>query len=216
MNSRLRWRSLTRAWTLPVSRSMPANRLSVPWRLMIPGEGRMNAGLGRQIRRCRRRRRDNFIHQRSGWLLDFRDNWGGGGGGISLVVPIPFWQRAWTCRPTRDRQPLRNFPDVAMVSQQFIGLCRWPARTGLFKALALRRRFGLPSRPWSTSKPPSNGQAQLGFVNPPIYVIAGSNYTSRFPILPPAITPLPPARTSFMPSLATTLHGVGKPQSAAI
>jgi len=26
-------RSLTRAWTLPVSRSIPANRLSVPWRL---------------------------------------------------------------------------------------------------------------------------------------------------------------------------------------
>src|SRR6266545_2247557 len=33
MNSRLRWRSLTRAWTLPVSRSIPANRLSVPWRM---------------------------------------------------------------------------------------------------------------------------------------------------------------------------------------
>src|SRR4029077_2035373 len=30
MNSRLRWRSLTRAWTLPVSRSILANRLSVP------------------------------------------------------------------------------------------------------------------------------------------------------------------------------------------
>jgi|ERR1700741_2387501 hypothetical protein len=27
------WRSLTRVWTLPVSRSIPANRLSVPWRL---------------------------------------------------------------------------------------------------------------------------------------------------------------------------------------
>lgn len=33
MNSRLRWRSLTRAWTFPVSRSIPANKLSVPWRL---------------------------------------------------------------------------------------------------------------------------------------------------------------------------------------
>src|SRR5215204_1518492 len=33
MNSRLRWRSLTRAWTLPVSRSMPASKLTVPWRL---------------------------------------------------------------------------------------------------------------------------------------------------------------------------------------
>jgi hypothetical protein len=30
MNARLRWRSLTGAWTFPVSRSMPANILSVP------------------------------------------------------------------------------------------------------------------------------------------------------------------------------------------
>ena len=33
MNSRLRWRSLTRASTFPVSRSIPASRLRVPWRL---------------------------------------------------------------------------------------------------------------------------------------------------------------------------------------
>ena len=33
MNSRLRWRSLTRAWTLPVTRSMPASKLTVPLRL---------------------------------------------------------------------------------------------------------------------------------------------------------------------------------------
>ena len=33
MNSRLRWRSLTRAWTWPVSRSMPASKLTVPRRL---------------------------------------------------------------------------------------------------------------------------------------------------------------------------------------
>src|SRR5271165_2391173 len=48
MNSRLRWRSLTRAWTWPVSRSMPASKLTVPWRLYsgsrakvacLPGSG---------------------------------------------------------------------------------------------------------------------------------------------------------------------------------
>ncbi len=32
MNSRLRWRSLASAWTFPVTRSMPANKLTVPWR----------------------------------------------------------------------------------------------------------------------------------------------------------------------------------------
>jgi hypothetical protein len=32
MNSRLRWRSLTRGWAFPVRRSMPANRLTVPRR----------------------------------------------------------------------------------------------------------------------------------------------------------------------------------------
>ncbi len=48
MNSRLRWRSLTTAWTLPVSRSIPANRLSVPWRLysMIARKGGLDASLG--------------------------------------------------------------------------------------------------------------------------------------------------------------------------
>ena len=30
MNSRLRWRSLTSAWTLPVTRLMPASKLIVP------------------------------------------------------------------------------------------------------------------------------------------------------------------------------------------
>ena len=33
MISRLRWRSLNERVDLPVSRSIPANRLSVPWRL---------------------------------------------------------------------------------------------------------------------------------------------------------------------------------------
>src|SRR5260221_14338953 len=63
MNSRLRWRSLTKAWTLPVTRSIPASKLAVPWRLYsnsrvkvgcTPGSGgksggvvsnRLNAGL---------------------------------------------------------------------------------------------------------------------------------------------------------------------------
>src|SRR6266481_940642 len=35
MNSRLRWRSLTKAWTLPVSTAILAKRLSVPWRLAV-------------------------------------------------------------------------------------------------------------------------------------------------------------------------------------
>ena len=51
-DSRLRWRSLTRAWTWPVSRSMPASRLdrAVALVLVVAPEGRMPAGLGRQVR----------------------------------------------------------------------------------------------------------------------------------------------------------------------
>ena len=33
MNSRLRCRAATRPWTWPLSKSMPASRLNVPWRL---------------------------------------------------------------------------------------------------------------------------------------------------------------------------------------
>src|SRR5882757_261902 len=63
MNSRLRWRSLTRACTLPVSRSIPANRLSVPWPfvLIVTREGRVDAGFGRQIRRSRRNGLDSRL-----------------------------------------------------------------------------------------------------------------------------------------------------------
>ena len=47
MNSRLRWRSLTRAWVWPVSRSMPASKLAVPWRL--------DRGRARRLHVCRAR-----------------------------------------------------------------------------------------------------------------------------------------------------------------
>src|SRR5271165_87572 len=52
MNSRLRWRSLTRAWTWPVSRSMPGQQAdrAVALVLVVAREGRMSAGLGRQVR----------------------------------------------------------------------------------------------------------------------------------------------------------------------
>src|SRR5271165_4279616 len=52
MNSRLRWRSLTRAWTWPVSRSMPGQQAdrAVALVLVVAREGRLSAGLGRQVR----------------------------------------------------------------------------------------------------------------------------------------------------------------------
>ena len=49
MNSRLRWRSLTRAWTYAGQQAQGAMALV----LVITGEGRVDAGLGRQIRRRR-------------------------------------------------------------------------------------------------------------------------------------------------------------------
>src|SRR3954447_24812651 len=69
MNSRLRWRSLTRAWTLPVTRSIPASRLTVPCRLysMLAGKGRVHAGLRRQIGGGRSDRVN-------AWLLVVRDD----------------------------------------------------------------------------------------------------------------------------------------------
>jgi hypothetical protein len=52
MNSRLRWRSLTRAWTLPVSRSMPSQQAdgAVALVFMIAGDSRVNGGRRRQVR----------------------------------------------------------------------------------------------------------------------------------------------------------------------
>jgi hypothetical protein len=59
MNSRLRWRSLASAWTLPdeVDAGQQADR-AVALIFMLPCEGRVDAGLGRQIRGGRRDRLD--------------------------------------------------------------------------------------------------------------------------------------------------------------
>src|SRR4030081_3019009 len=71
MNSRLRWRSLTKAWTLPVSRSIPANRLSVPWRLAVilglVARQRHQPGFGLRCNRWLLARSGSVIkrHQRS-------------------------------------------------------------------------------------------------------------------------------------------------------
>src|SRR5215471_14956771 len=45
MNSRLRCRSLTSAWTLPVTRSMPASKLTVPWRLYSCSRAKVKIGV---------------------------------------------------------------------------------------------------------------------------------------------------------------------------
>ena len=50
MNSRLRWWSLTSAWTFPVSRSI---QRAMTFVLVIPRQARVDAGLGRQIGCCR-------------------------------------------------------------------------------------------------------------------------------------------------------------------
>ena len=52
MNSRLRWRSLTSAWTLPgdeVDAGQQTDRAAVTFIFMLTCEGRMHAGLGRQV-----------------------------------------------------------------------------------------------------------------------------------------------------------------------
>jgi hypothetical protein len=75
MNSRLRWRSLTRAWTLPVSRSMPASKLTVPLRLYSADAPRATPRAGPRSRKSGRGAPEDAISRQGsecsgswGWL----------------------------------------------------------------------------------------------------------------------------------------------------
>src|SRR5207342_2073037 len=64
MNSRLRWRSLTRAWTWPLTRSMPASLALI---FVVACEGWMHPWFGRQVGRGR-------CNGLDAWLLVIRND----------------------------------------------------------------------------------------------------------------------------------------------
>ncbi len=98
------------------------------------------------------------------------------GGAVAGSVPFirsPTGSRASTCPPTRDPQPTRNIPDVAMAADgvgvtHLSGLCSVSGGTSAAAPLWV----GPPH--WSTSKGAANSQPAVGFLNPGSLLIGTS------------------------------------------
>lgn len=105
--------------------------------------------------------------------------WGSSSGGISVVVPIPFWQQGLDMSANKGSTTLRNLPDVAMVAYNV-----WVQVTGLsgsYGGTSVATPLWAAFAALANQQATLNGQPQLGFVNPAIYDIGrSSNYTACF------------------------------------
>jgi hypothetical protein len=105
--------------------------------------------------------------------------WGDSSGGISVVVPIPFWQQGLDMSANQGSTTLRNLPDVAMVADNV-----WVEVTGgsgSYQGTSIAAPLWAAFTALANQQATLNGQPQSGFVNPAIYDIGrSSNYTACF------------------------------------
>jgi hypothetical protein len=116
------------------------------------------------------------------WVSESTWNVGGStgsGGGISVVIPIPFWQQGIDMSTNQGSTTLRNLPDVSM-----LGYDAWVQYSGGGVAV---QGTSIAAPLWAgftalvNQQAALNGQPQLGFANPSLYAIGKStNYTACF------------------------------------
>ena len=104
----------------------------------------------------------------------------GSGGGISTSYPIPSWQKGLDMSANRGSTTMRNFPDVAMVAENFLIVANGSTSTGWWGT-----SFATPL--WAgfmalvNQEAADNGQPAVGFLNPALYALGKSaDYTNSF------------------------------------
>jgi uncharacterized repeat protein (TIGR03803 family) len=112
-----------------------------------------------------------------GW---YGSGFAGSGGGISPSYPIPSWQQGLGMSANRGSTTMRNFPDVAMVAEGFVGVQNGSTTTGWWGT-----SFAAPLWAGFTAlvnqEAAANGQPSVGFLNPALYALGQSaNYTNCF------------------------------------
>ncbi len=104
----------------------------------------------------------------------------GSGGGISATYAIPSWQKGLDMSNNRGSMTKRNFPDVAMVAENFLVAANGSTGTGYWGT-----SFAAPL--WAgfmalvNQEAAANGEPPVGFLNPALYALGQSaDYTNNF------------------------------------
>jgi uncharacterized repeat protein (TIGR03803 family) len=104
----------------------------------------------------------------------------GSGGGFSPVYPIPSWQQGLDMSANRGSTTMRNFPDVAMVAENFAYV--WEdsdsiGQAGTSWATPLWAAFSA----LVNQEAAANSEPPVGFLNPALYALGQSaDYTNNF------------------------------------
>jgi hypothetical protein len=103
----------------------------------------------------------------------------GSSGGISVVIPIPYWQQSVNMTSNQGSTTMRNLPDVAMLG--YYVYVQVTGQSGIYQGTSIAAPLWAGFTALVNQQAALNGQAPLGFFNPAIYAIGqSSNYNSCF------------------------------------
>jgi subtilase family serine protease len=104
----------------------------------------------------------------------------GSGGGISPLYPIPSWQKGLDMSANRGSTTRRNFPDVAMVAENFVIVANGSTSSG-WTGTSFATPLWAGFTALVNQEAAANGQPPVGFLNPALYALGQSaDYTNNF------------------------------------
>jgi uncharacterized repeat protein (TIGR03803 family) len=104
----------------------------------------------------------------------------GSGGGISPLYPIPSWQKGLDMSANRGSTTRRNFPDVAMVAENFVIVANGSTSSG-WTGTSFATPLWAGFTALVNQEAAANGQPPVGFLNPVLYALGQSaDYTNNF------------------------------------
>jgi len=128
---------------------------------------------------------------------------GGSSGGISTIVPIPYWQQGISMSANGGSTLMRNVPDVSMVASNALA---W-ADNGAYGAQPYEGT-SIASPLWAAftalanEQAAANGRPPLGFLNPTLYEIGkGPDYHQLFHDITVGTNPNTTDPTVFFPAV---------------
>jgi len=102
----------------------------------------------------------------------------GSGGGVSPSYAIPAWQQGLDMSANRGSTTMRNFPDVAMVAENFVIVVNGSTSTG-WGGTSFATPLWAGFMALVNQEAAANGQPPVGFLNPALYALGQSaDYTN--------------------------------------